>query len=98
MVLVEKALKAEKKLSMLRKQMFDEDDTIVTGAYYSKLEKLMKSPLYDCLNMMPKPVVHHIHLTAACPLDFLVSKILYYDFVYFNQKEQNFKVTKKEFN
>jgi len=44
---------------------------------------------------MPKPVIHHIHLTAACPVDFLVDKLLYYDYVYFNEKEQLFKVTRK---
>lgn len=67
--------------------MLEEDDCIVTGSYYDKLQKLLKSPLYDCLNVMPKPVIHHIHLTAACPVDFLVEKICYFDFVYFNQKE-----------
>jgi hypothetical protein len=83
----DKALNAEKKLFKLRKQMLEEDDCIVTGSYYDKLQKLLKSPLYDCLNVMPKPVIHHIHLTAACPVDFLVEKICYFDFVYFNQKE-----------
>jgi hypothetical protein len=84
LVLVEKAMKVEKKMAKLRKQMFEEDDCIITGDYYSKLEKLKASPLYDCLNMMPKPAVHHIHLTAACPVEFMVEKLCYYDFVYFN--------------
>ena len=46
---------------------------------------------------MPKPVVHHIHLTAASPVDFLVDTLCYKDFVYFNEKEQMFHVdaTKK---
>jgi len=93
-ILQQNAYKAEKKLNKLRREMFEEDDTIVTGSYYDKLEKLKNSPLYDCLNHMPKPVVHHIHLTAACPLEFLVKKICYYNHVYFNEKEQNFKVSK----
>lgn len=75
--------------------MLEEDNTLVTGPYYEKLEKLKNSPLYDCLNHLPKPVVHHIHSTASCPLEFLVKKICYYNHVYFNQKEQMFKVSKK---
>jgi hypothetical protein len=41
---------------------------------------------------MPKPVLHHIHLTASCQVDFLVKKLCYYDFVYFSEKDQMFKV------
>ena len=41
---------------------------------------------------MPKTVCNHINLTAACPISFLVGKLCYYDFVYYNQKECLFKV------
>jgi len=85
--LADKALIAEKKLFKLREEMFNKDDTIVTGFYYDKLKALQDSPLYDCLNVMPKPVVQHIHLTAAANINFLVDKLCYYDFVYYNQKE-----------
>ena len=67
--------------------MFEEDSTLVTGFYYDKLENLKKSPLYECLDLMPKPVVHHIHLTAACPVNYLVKKLCYYDFVYYSMKD-----------
>jgi len=67
--------------------MIAEDNTVATGYYYDKLPKLLNSPLYECLDMMPKPVVHHIHTTASCKVSFLVEKLLYYDFVYYNQKE-----------
>ena len=93
--LSEKELAAEKKLAKLREDLLLEDDTIVTGSYYDKLPKLLSSEVYECLNIMPKPVVHHIHLTAACPISFLVDKLCYYDFVYYNQKEQLFKTSKK---
>jgi len=52
--------------------MLAEDNTLVTGPYYEKKDKLIASGLYDVLNLMPKTVVHHIHLTAAAPIDFLV--------------------------
>ena len=85
--LADKALIAERKLNKLRDEMFAKDDTIVTGFYYDKLKSLQNSPLYDCLNVMPKPVVQHIHLTAAANIDFLVHKLCYYDFVFYNQKD-----------
>lgn len=92
--LSQKELKAEKKLFKLREAMLEEDMTVATGFYYDKLDKLKSSALYECLNIMPKTVVHHIHLTAAAPISFLVEKLCYYDFVYFNQKDQMFKVSK----
>ena len=94
-VLSEKEIAAEKKLTKMREDLLLEDATICTGSYYDKLPKLMSSSVYECLNIMPKPVVHHIHLTAACPISFLVEKLCYYDFVYYNQKEQLFKTSKK---
>ena len=78
---------AQKKLAAMRTNLLQKDPTINTGNYYEKLPGLLASELYDCLNVMPKPAIHHIHLTAACPLDFLVKKLTYYDYVYFNQSE-----------
>jgi hypothetical protein len=78
--------------------MLQADPTIATGFYYDKLHALKSSALYECLNKMPKTVVHHIHLTAAAPISYLVEKLCYYDFVYFNQKDLMFKVSKKGCN
>lgn len=52
------------------------------------------SKIYEALNVMPKPVIHHLHLTAAAPIDYLI-KLTYYDYVYFNDKDYMFKVSKK---
>mmetsp|Transcript_18524 Transcript_18524/g.31705 ORF Transcript_18524/g.31705 Transcript_18524/m.31705 type:complete len:234 (+) Transcript_18524:143-844(+) len=86
---------AEKKLSALRDKLYKEDSQVITGYYYDKLKKLHDSEIFDCLNKMPKPGLHHIHLTASCPVDFLVDKLCYYDFVYFSEKDQMFKISKK---
>lgn len=43
---------------------------------------------------MPKPAVHHLHLTAAAPIDFLI-KLTRYDYVYLNERTGLFKVSKK---
>jgi hypothetical protein len=92
--LTAKEMSAETKLHRLRDQMLLADETVATGFYYDKLPTLLASPLYECLNVMPKTAVHHIHLTAAASIDFLIRKLCYYDFVYFNQKDQMFKVSK----
>lgn len=85
--LTKRAFEAEKRLKKLRAAMFEEDPTCAIGDFYSKLPFLLRSPLYECLNLMPKPAVHHIHLTAAVDINFIVKKILHYDYVYFNKKE-----------
>jgi hypothetical protein len=90
--LSKRELIAERKLSELRDKLYSEDSTIVTGYYYDKVDKIHNSEVFDCLNKMPKPVLHHIHLTASSPVDFLVSELCYDDFVYFNEREQMFKV------
>jgi adenosine deaminase CECR1 len=92
--LVAKTQKAEEKLDKLREQMLQEDGTVVTGPYYEKLDGLKSSKLYSFLNTMPKTAIHHIHLTAASSLDFLVDTLCYKDFVYFSQKDMCFRVNK----
>ena len=47
---------------------------------------------------MPKPVVQHIHLTAALRIDWLIENLLYYDFVYLNEQQGKFRVTKDKFD
>ena len=74
--------------------MLHDDDVLITGDFYEKLPKLLGCPLYECLNIMPKTVIHHIHLTASYSIKYLIKKLCYYDYVYFNQKENLFKVNK----
>ena len=62
---------------------------IVNGAYFDKLKKLLDSPLYQCLKVMPKAAVHHTHITACADADFLV-KLTYNDFVFYSEKEDLF--------
>lgn len=84
---------AQKKLFRIRDEMFEQDASLVTGLYYDKLEKLKASPLYEALFQMPKPAVHHCHVTAAAPVDFLI-QLTYRDHVYYNDRAQLFKVSK----
>jgi hypothetical protein len=59
--------------------------------FYAVKDELMKSKLYDILNKMPKGGLHHIHTTAAVPLDsyFECTKD---DATYFSQRDDLFKV------
>lgn len=92
-VLDRKEEAAEKKLIRIRDEMLEADPSLVTGLYYDKLEKLKASPLYEALVHMPKPAVHHCHVTAAAPVDFLI-QLTYRDYVYYNDRAQLFKVSK----
>jgi len=42
---------------------------------------------------MPKPAVHHTHLTGACKTDFLIEQT-YLDFVYYSENDNKFFVSK----
>jgi hypothetical protein len=86
-------LNAQKKLLRLRDEMMAEDPSLVTGLYYDKYEKLKASKLYEALTVMPKPAVHHLHITAGAPVDYLI-KLTYEDFVYYNDRAQLFKVNR----
>lgn len=90
-------IQAENKLFKIRDELFKEDPSIVTGFYYDKNKKLKNSKVFEALKMMPKPAIHHIHTTAAAPLDYLI-KLTYYDYVYYSDREQMFKVSKKGIN
>jgi len=74
--------------------MLAQDPSLVTGLYYDKYEKIKSSKLYEALMLLPKPAVHHLHITAAAPVDYLI-KLTYYDYVYYNDRAGLFKVTKK---
>jgi len=78
-----KGLIVDQKLNNLRQKMLENDHNLLIGEYYDKLQSLVNSPLFDCLKMMPKPAVHHAHLTACADLEYLV-KLTYKDCVYYS--------------
>ena len=82
------------KLSSLRKSMIAADHALVIGEYYDKLPQLLNSPLYECLRLMPKPAVHHAHLTACASMDYLL-QLTYKDCVYYSQRANEFFVSAK---
>lgn len=73
--------------------MMEQDPTIITGSYYDKLQTLLDSPLYECLKAMPKPAIHHTHLTACADVNFLV-ELTYYEYVFYSEKDDLFYTNK----
>ena len=82
---------ADAKLDQMRQDMLLQDATLVTALHYQSLQKLLNSPLYECLKMMPKPAIHHTHLTACADKNLLL-KLTYFDYVYYSDKENVFWV------
>jgi len=62
-----------------------EDPLCMVGKYYEKKPFLEKSKVFEMLNAMPKPAIHHLHLTAACPMRHMV-ELTYNDIVFFNKE------------
>jgi hypothetical protein len=81
------------KLDKIRASMLLADPVLVTAPHYDKLKKLIDSPLYEVFKMMPKPAIHHTHLTACADKKFLL-KLTYHDQVYYSQKENAYYVNK----
>lgn len=44
---------------------------------------------------MPKPAIHHSHVTAAASIDFMI-KLTYYDVVYYSEEDNKFYVSKNK--
>lgn len=71
--------------------MYDRHFNLTIHGFYEQKKKIEESRLYKALYHMPKGGIHHLHLTAACPVDFLV-KLTYDEIVYFSERENMFKV------
>ena len=87
----------DQKLKTLRSQMLSKDHSLCVGEYYDKLETMVNSPLYECFKMLPKPAVHHAHLTASATIDYLL-ELTYKDCVYYSRKKNDFHVSTKGCN
>ena len=64
---------------------------VVIRDFYDNRAKVESSKLYDVLDKMPKGALHHIHTSAAPPVETYV-KLTYDPIVYFNEREGIFKV------
>ena len=74
--------------------MLTEDPTLITHDFTKKIKKIVDSDLYKCFLRLPKTGVHHIHLTGACDINFLIY-LTYFDSVYYSHKDNMFHVSAK---
>jgi len=59
--------------------------------FYTGKDKAEKSALYQRLYEMPKGALLHYHLTAAAPVEFLIS-LTYEDIVYYNKNTNKISI------
>lgn len=93
--LTEAEREADKKLHEMTRVINDpmtQDKTTLN--FFEYKDELQESLLFKTLNAMPKGAIHHIHTTAANPIDAYL-KLTYDDRVYFNNRERLFKVFPK---
>ena len=62
--------------------------------YFENKSVMESSELFKMINSMPKGAIHHIHTTAANPIDAYL-KLTYDDRTYYSQREDLFKVYPK---
>jgi len=92
--LSDKGIVVDNKMKALRDKMFKKDKSLNIGNYYRWRDTLINSELYDILYHMPKPAIHHAHLTACATIEFLVSLTMY-DSVYYSEQDNLFYCSAK---
>lgn len=87
---------ADKKIRAMR-QIISNNDTLnrTIHNFFENKPIMEASTLYKVLNIMPKGAIHHLHTTAANPIDAYL-QLTYDDRVYYNAREGLFKVYPKK--
>ena len=82
---------ANLKIKTFKDQLITPMYSVVVRDFYETRSQVENSTLYQILDKMPKGALHHIHTSAAPPVDVYV-KLTYDPIVYFNEREGIFKV------
>ena len=85
---------ADTKLTELKSKLVNPDYNVVIRNFYDTREQVETSKLYEVLDRMPKGAIHHIHTSAAPPVDVYL-KLTYDPIVFFNEREGLFKIFPK---
>jgi hypothetical protein len=73
--------------------MLADDPFLMQRPFGERRDTLVNSELFEAFKQMPKPAIHHSHVTAASSVEFLL-KLTYYESVYYSEEENLFKVYK----
>ena len=80
-----------KLLDMRDKVSLEGIHNLLIKNFHQQKQEIEKSAIYKALLAMPKGANHHVHTTAANPIDSYI-KLTYDHRVYFNKRESMFKV------
>lgn len=87
--------KADGHLKVIREKIANNGELNRTiHDFFENKEVMENCELFRVLNLMPKGAIHHIHTTAANPIDAYL-KLTYDDRVYYNKRDNLFKVYPK---
>lgn len=82
---------ADQKLTELKSELVNPMFNVVIRDFTDNRAKVESSKLFEVLNKMPKGAIHHIHTSAAPPVDVYLS-LTYDPIVFYNERERIFKV------
>lgn len=89
---------ANTKLQQMREQVANNHElNRAIHSFFDNKVDIERSQLFEVLNKMPKGGLHHIHTSAANPVDAYV-KLTYDDRVYYNNRDRLFRVYPKHEN
>jgi len=97
MMLSYKGIVVDNKLDKIRKDLLAKDHSLLIRDWMDQVDDLKASALFDCFSKMPKPVCHHVHLTACASVEYLLY-LTYSEKVYYSNKENMFYVSRKGCN
>ena len=89
--LTEDEKKADEKFKKIKEDLMADGQMHFLDGYYDSKAVIAKSILFKKLHQMPKGGHLHLHLTAACRLDFLM-ELTKEDIVYYSHSKNKFKV------
>lgn len=92
--LTDKERRAAKVIEKFRSQLDNPDYNAAIRDFYANRKTIESSKLYELLNCMPKGAIHHIHTSAAPPVDEYL-KLTYDPIVYYNEREKIFRIYPK---
>lgn len=88
---------ADQKLMVMRDIIASKDYSCTINRFKELHHKIQQSDIYRVINSMPKGAIHHIHSTAAIPVEAFLD-ITREDFVYYNDREKLLKCYPKQTN
>jgi adenosine deaminase CECR1 len=92
--LTEEERKADQKLTQLKSELVNPLFNIVLRDFTENRAQVESSKLFAVLDKMPKGAIHHIHTSAAPPIEVYMS-LTYDPMVFYNEREKLFKIFPK---